>query len=248
MYSSEHGRLSPGEPEFLWHSTRRVRQAQENATDPGTEVYLSLVDQDYQTSAPNDWTLKVETTCLNRDRPRLLPFGGGQPRLHFADGHAGIATVHCVTRPTHTHRPRLGHGMRWRLVSHLTLHGLSLNDLDEGADGLREILKLYDFVGTPQSQGNIDGLIGVKTSRTVGRIREEIHGRSHEFFCRGVRIDLLFDETEFSGGGLFLFASVLESFLASYCSVNAFVETTLNTKQRGEIYRWPKRSGNQPLI
>jgi type VI secretion system protein ImpG len=251
MYSSRHGALKPGEPEYLWHAMRRKRDASETAgtaVDPGTEVYLSLVDGAQRPSVPHDWVLKVETTCLNRDRPRLLPYGGGQPRLHFVNGGGGVATVHCITRPTRTHRPELGHGMRWRLISQLTLSGLSLRDFEEGADGLREILKLYDVVGTTQSHENIEGLKNVTASRAVGKIREEVNGRRHEFVCRGMRVDLNFDEAQFTSGGLFQFASVLESFLASYCTINSFVQTTLNTVQRGEIHRWPKRSGARALL
>jgi type VI secretion system protein ImpG len=67
--------------------------------------------------------------------------------------------------------------------------------------------------------------------------------------CRGVEVTILFDEKTFSGNELFLFACVLERFLALYCSVNSFSKLAALIKGgAGELRRWPPRIGEQVLI
>ena len=54
-------------------------------------VRLSQVDLGFQPTAPAGWTLDVETTCLNRDLPHRLPFGGDQPRLQLTETGGPLA-------------------------------------------------------------------------------------------------------------------------------------------------------------
>ena len=68
-------------------------------------------------------------------------------------------------------------------------------------------------------------------------------------FCRGVQVTIEFDEDKFVGAGMFLFAGILERFLAQYVSVNSFSQLVVKTIQRKEIVKkWPPRSGNQVLL
>ena len=91
----------------------------------------------------------------------------------------------------------------------------------------------------------IDGIVGVSSKRVVGRVR----GEAAASFCRGVEVTLRFDEQRFSGSGLFLFASVLERFLALYCTVNSFTRTVATVQGReGELCRWQPRIGEKVLV
>ena len=244
FYSTRHSEVNADRPAF-WHMTRRAVGYKGGQVDLGTEVYLSLVDLGFQPSAPAGWTLDVETTCLNRDMPHRLPFGGGQPRLQRSEGGGPLAPLLCLTPPTRTLRPALRHGTGWRLISHLVLNHLSLEG-DEAAGALREILKLYDFTDSADTRARIDGLVGVSSRRVVGRVSDLRQG---EVFTKGVEVTIQFDEDRFSGSGLFLFASVLEHFLALYCSVNSFSKMIATTLQReGELNRWPARAGTKTLL
>ena len=62
----------------------------------GTEVFLSLVDLGFNPSAPADWTLDVETTCLNRDLPHRLTWARGASAFRLTQG-GPIAAVNCLT-------------------------------------------------------------------------------------------------------------------------------------------------------
>ena len=68
-------------------------------------------------------------------------------------------------------------------------------------------------------------------------------------FCRGVEITICFDEERFSGSGLFLFASVLERFLALYCTINSFIRLVATVQGRdGELRRWQPRVGEKLVV
>ena len=67
-------------------------------------------------------------------------------------------------------------------------------------------------------------------------------------FARGLEITLLFDEMDFVGTGVFLLGAVLEQFLAKYAAINSFTETVIQTRQRGQIMRWPPRMGRRQIL
>jgi type VI secretion system protein ImpG len=68
-------------------------------------------------------------------------------------------------------------------------------------------------------------------------------------FARGRRVDLELDEEQFTGAGVFLFASVLEHFLGLYASVNSLSVLSVRTSQRkGVIREWPPRAGWKALL
>ncbi len=57
-----------------------------------------------------------------------------------------------VTAPTTTLRPPLRENGFWRLISHLSLGHLSVTGGTGGADALKEVLRLYAFRDTPETQ------------------------------------------------------------------------------------------------
>jgi type VI secretion system protein ImpG len=243
FYSVRHA-VEGRQQRAFWHATRRPAGYAAGQIDRGTEVFLSIVDLDFLPSAPADWTLDVETTCLNRDLPRRLPFGGGQPRLQLSSG-APLSRVACLTPPTPTLRPLLQRGTLWRLISHLSLNHLSLVDSEHGADALREILKLYDFMDSAETRAMIEGVLSVRGQRVVGRVGGSVAAG----FCRGFQVTVHFDEERFSGSGVYLFAAVLERFLGLYASLNSFSKMVATTNKREEaMCRWPPRAGEKILL
>lgn len=242
FFSVKHA-LDRGSARTFWHASRRPAEEAGISGDKGTDVYLSLVDLKFRPSAPANWTLDIETTCLNRDLPERLPFGGDQPRLEMTQGKGLVARIRCLTPPSRTLRPVQGHGTLWRLISHLALNHLSLVD-DDKAEALREILKLYDFKDSEETRGQIDGILSVGGRRIVGTVKTE----GPLAYCRGVEVSIRLDEDRFTGGGLFLFASVLERFLALYCTMNSFTKLITTVKGReGELRRWRPRMGEKVL-
>ncbi|WP_119459033.1 type VI secretion system baseplate subunit TssF [Rhodospirillaceae bacterium SYSU D60014] len=244
FYSVKHAG-DPDGPSSFWHPMRCAA----GARDPGTDMFLSLVDLDFNPAAPADWIVSVDTTCLNRDLPAKLPYGGGHPHLQLAEGASAVTSVTCITPPTPTLRPPMREGGRWRLISHLTLGHLSLIDHEEGADALREILKLYDFRDSQDTRAIIDSVLGIRSRRGTARAPSQALSQDAGAFCRGVEIDIEFDDRRFSESGLFLLASVLERFLALYASINSFTRLTAKVRGRpGILRKWRPRAGDRILL
>ena len=133
--------------------------------------------------------------------------------------------------------------MLWCLISHLSLNYLSL--VDEGKEALQTILSLYDFSDSPDVKKQIGGLASVGSRRHFARVNSE-HGIA---FARGTRVEMEFDEEQFSGGGAYLFASVLEKFLGLYVSMNSFSQLVARSRQRKEpLGEWPPRAGKSVLM
>jgi type VI secretion system protein ImpG len=241
FYSIKHAAAARSQRTF-WHPSRRAA----GGRDPGTELFLSLVDLDFNPSVPADTVLSVETTCLNRDLPGRLPYGGGHPHLQLVEAMAGVASLRCITAPTPTVRAPLRHRALWRLVSHLSLNHLSIIGQEkDGAEALREILKLYDFRDSSETRAAIEGILEVRSRRGTARAPSAEMGS----FCRGVDIEVLFDEQRFVSSGLYLLAAVIERFLALYGSINSFTRLAIKLQGRpGVLRRWPPRAGEQELL
>jgi len=206
--------------------------------DNGTEVFLSLTDLNFKPADYGAEVLTVHTVCTNRDLPGRLPFG--DPNGDFTLEKAGPVTrITCLLKPTITRRPGLGGALQWRLISHLSLNYLSL--VQGGEEALKEILRLYDFEHSPATRQQIDGIVSIGSEHVTRRI-----GRT---FGRGMQVTLTLDEDKYVGAGLYLFASVLERFLAQYVSINSFSQLTLKTMQKAEALKeWPPRNGARILI
>jgi type VI secretion system protein ImpG len=219
----------------FWHLQRQASAISEIG---GTEVFLAFTGPDFKPLDPGVEILTVHTTCTNRDLPARLPFG--DPAGDFdLEAEAPVAQINCLIKPTPTRRPFLGGELQWRLISHLSLNYMSL--VQGGETALKEILKLYDFDNSPATRQQIDGIVSLKSQHVTKRI-----GQS---FSRGVQVTVEFDEEKFVGTGLFLFASILERFLAQYVSVNSFSQMVVKTIQQKEIVKkWTPRSGNQALL
>ena len=227
----------------FWYASRRASQRME---DEGTEIYLSLVDLNFSPNVPPVESITCHVTCTNRDLPARLPFGGRDG--DFEVENAGpLARVKCLRKPTETLRPPMRRGAQWRLISHLSLNQLSLVEGQRNGDpeALREILMLYDFMDSSATRKQIMGLSHINSRRVV----RQTGSRIGTGFVRGIETTIEFDEDQYVGSGIFLFASVLEQFLGMYASINSFNQLLIKTKQReGYLKRWNPRAGEAVLL
>lgn len=242
FYGIDHGPHAGSLPIF-WHAARRPASLTSSRVDRGSEVFLQVIDLEFEPAQLESKVLTAEITCTNRDLPASLPFGSGRPRMTLTAGGA-VKEIRCLSSPTRTRRPSLRQGARWRLISHLSLNHLSLSD-DGGVEALREILRLYELVGSSENLGLIEGIESIGCTPGMARIT----AGGQPGYCRGVNVSLTLDEAKFTGSGYFLFASVLERFLGLYASANSFVRLTLLTHLReSAVKKWPPRAGDRALI
>jgi len=238
FYSYRHAATRDNKQTF-WVANRRPS---ERRNDEGTDIHLSLVDLSMRMVRPDADTLTVRTLCTNRDLPSRLPFMSETGDFNI-EGMSALRKIVCLRRPTSPLRPPAGKGIFWRLISHLSLNYLSL--VEEGKDALQEILKLYNFTDSVYTAKQIDGIVGLKSSRQFARVISE-NGIS---FARGIRAEVTLDEEQFVGGGVFLFASVIEYFLGLYATLNSFSQLAVHTRQRKEVLReWLPRAGQRILM
>ena len=211
----------------------------------GHEAYISLVDLQDAPYRSGLRQLAVQTHCTNRDLPLLMPVGRGDTDFSL-DAAAPVSSVRCVAGPTPPRPTWMSGDAVWRLISHLSLNYLSLVDNDQvnGCSALRELLSVYAEIAEPAVRKQIEGLRSVSSRAVVQRL--PVAGPI--VFGRGVEVSVTCDEDAFEGSGVFLMGAVLEEFLAKYVSINSFTQAVLMTPTRGEIMRWPPRTGQRQAL
>jgi len=225
------------EPRML---SDRQRRRGTRTSYVGSEVFLAVVDEREAPYPQHLRQLSVEVLATNRDLPLLLPMGA-QNALMLQDA-APVDGLRVLAGPT---RPRSGLAegeFAWRLISHLSLNYLSLFDAGNAggaAAALRQMLLLYADLADPASRRQCEAVVGV-TARPVTR-RLPVAGPI--VFGRGLEIDVTLNEGAFGGAGGYLLGAVLERFFARHVSINAFTQTRLISESRGEVARWPARTG-----
>ncbi len=238
FYSIRHAQHGRKQQTFYIASRRQSNRP----NDSGHDIDLSLVDLTFRPMHPKVDSVTVKALCTNRDLPSRLPFGNesGDFELEIS---GPIKRIVALRKPTATMRPPIGTNIYWRLISHLSLNYLSI--VEEGKEALQQILNLYNVAGTPYTERMISGITGLSSKRKFARLVSD-EGIA---FARGFEVDIEFDEEQFAGGGVYLFAAVLERFLANYSSLNSFTQLTARTMQRKEPLRqWPPRAGQKILI
>jgi type VI secretion system protein ImpG len=238
FYSYQHF-ARRGNKKTFWHAIRRAVNVQD---DQHTDVFLTLVDISGRPADPSADTITVRCTCTNGTLPSRLPFGN-EAGDYELEGVSTIRRIVSLRKPSATVRPPIGKETLWRLISHLSLNYLSL--VDDGKEALQQILRLYNFSDATHLQSQIAGINSLASSRHFARISSEFGITS----ARGTRVQIQLDEEQFVGGGVYLFASVLERFLGMYTTMNSFVQLVASTAQRKEVMKeWPPRAGQSILI
>ncbi|HEY0777012.1 MAG TPA: type VI secretion system baseplate subunit TssF [Gemmatirosa sp.] len=239
LYAIRHGVVDQDGGVF-WHGARRSSGWR---TDRGSEVFLSFADLGGRVRAPDADVVSCALTCFNGELPSRLPFGVDERGDFELVGGGPVARVRCLVKPTRVIQPPLGKALLWRLVSALSLNHLSL--VEGGRDALQELLRLHNTGDGTAGERQIQGLVDVRSGPAYARVASA-HGVA---FARGRRVEVVFDEDQFPGGGMFLFASVLERFLALSASMNSFTQLAATSRQRRRAVReWAPRSGWRTLV
>jgi len=235
----------------------RERLTGRRSSYAGTDVFISIVDADMAPSRTSLLQLGIKALCTNRHLPIQMAKGIG--RTDFTMEVSGpVAAIRVLEGPTfpkpslvlagqNPEKPNVPSGrFAWRLISHLSLNYLSLQDTNPelGAEALRELLRLYVDPNDRQMLKEIDGIRSVHFTPIVRRVPTP----GPITFARGLEIVTVLDESSFEGQGVFVLGAVLEQFFAKYVSLNSFTETVITTQQRKEIMRWPIQMGRQPML
>lgn len=238
LYSFRHG-AEHDRPRLYWYANRRPLGWRH---DEGTDVVLTFADLSGRVVHPDVDAVTARLVCHNGELPSRLAFGDPNGDFEIPGG-GPIRRILTRTNPTRVLQPPLGQPQLWRLVSQLSLNFTSL--VDGGADGLRELLRLHNVADSHAGEKQIAGILDVRATPAHTMI-QAAHGLT---FARGQRVEIDFDEEEFTGGGVYLMASVLERFLGLYVSLNSFCILAARTRQRRDVMReWEPRAGWKALL
>jgi type VI secretion system protein ImpG len=204
------------------------------------ETNISFVSHDETHTVPRTETVSLQLTCANRNLPEKIKIGD----IRIATGSSPeFCTFKNIIRATPSVSPPLGAGLHWHLISNMALNYISLANID----ALRTILYTYDFrihhdrQAERESRHRLDGLIDARV--------EPVDMLHKGLPIRGLRTYLDMRESNYAGeGDMYLMASVLSAFFALFASVNSFHQLVVRGIEHGEVFRWPTRIGQQPLL
>ncbi|HMF94408.1 MAG TPA: type VI secretion system baseplate subunit TssF [Vicinamibacterales bacterium] len=237
FFSFKHASLDEPSTTF-WHARRA---ATGRADLVGTDVWVSFVDLNFRPSEPPVQVVYAHTLCTNRELAVQIP-GGAELQI---EDSAPLSRITCLTRPTDAAYPALGGETLWKLVSNLSLNHLSLSNGEQSLAALREMLRLYNFSGSPFITRQIEGIREMHARPVAGQIGSE----AWRGFCRGTEVTVVFDESQFVGASPVLFASVLHHFFGLHAAINSFTRVVMKSLQREQEWkRWPPLAGSQPVF
>lgn len=205
--------------------------------DESTETYISIVHSQASPAALGEEILSLELTCTNRLLPARLAVG--DINTH-ADDTPDTVTLGNITPVTPPYTPPLEGDLLWRLISNMSLNYLPLNNVH----ALRALIASYDFRALHDRNRArvLDKMLGGMTdvaSEETDRIYQGLP-------VRGAVTRMTLDRGGFScEGDMYLFASVMNEFLALYATVNSFHQLVVVDGKRGEEYQWPARLGRR---
>lgn len=245
--------------EHAYYSIRREPRLVRQNRDPadrlgnyrGSEAYISLVDAKEAPYPHELRQLAIRARCTNRDLPTRLAVGIGSTDFTLRTG-APVASIRAVVGPTPPRESIASDQIAWQMLSQLSLNYLSIGGAGEAgmssdaenAAALTELLSIYARANGVKNGRDDQGIGGVNAEPVTSKM--PIKGPI--VFGRGLKVDVTFDDGWFEGRSFFLLGAVLERFFARYVSMNAFTQTTIRSKERGNVMQWPARIGRRQML
>lgn len=235
----------------FWLLNRRpsLRRGQEQDYDRGLDAYLIFSDSHLDPKRPDieeHIDISVKALCSNRDLPMKLVVGGETGAFNV--DHQSVTVARLLTPPTRSARPVMGRAAHWPLAASLSLNYLSLVEGNSALPTLRSLLHIHDLKNDTTTRNMIDlGLAGIRCQEMAARTGNP-RGNAVSL---GRLIEIELDETAFPGDGslALLLAAVLESFFASFVTINGFTKVEARSRQRTGVWKsWSPRCGNRTLL
>lgn len=211
----------------------------------GTETFVMLAEPGTPPYGRDLEYIRGSALFSNRGQAILLREQAVHASYRF-EGDVPVDNVECVAGPTMPAAPVVDGYDPWRVLSHLFVNYLSLQDLEgsKSAEAVRSMLSLYADSPNHEIVRQGSGLLEVD-ARLITR---RIPGGGPVAFGRGVEVALRFSDRPFEGGSPFLLASVIEHYLAAHVSINSFIEVAMSIAERSDQVRWPARFGRRPAF
>ncbi|VVE46646.1 type VI secretion protein ImpG [Pandoraea iniqua] len=195
--------------------------------------------QDISGLASQGMNLSVSALCTHGTLAESLRTG----ELNQAsDSSPARMTFSNISAMTPYRAPTLDDTLLWRLLSHM--HGGYARMGD--AAQFKQLLRLH----MPTSRG---GSIEAAQRRMIDAI-ERVELRPACRLMRGLPVEgtemhiTCRSDAFVHLGGMFLFGSVIDEYLAGSCALNTFTELTMTDSVHGQSLYWPPKIGHQRLL
>ena len=236
-----------------FYTTRREVRLLSNAEDRfgqkssylGSNMYISLVDGRQNHLETSFRQLSIKALCTNRH----LPLSMSRPEDSDSDFEVDydlVEKICFIGSPTVPKNAQDQGTLLWRMVNqlHSNYHSIIGDSQSKSGQGLRDVLSPFAESIDLDLLKQVEALTEVK-SRPITR---RFHTEGPASFVRGQEIKIIFDEQVFGDECFFILGLLISEFLRRYVMINAFVETVLVSKQRGEIKRWKPKTGMKAIL
>lgn len=185
-------------------------------------------------------TISIDILATNKDIPSTLKLGS----INTFDASSPVSDINVqnITIPSKSFLPPLQGDFLWRIISNMSLNYLSLGSIQT----FRTLIETYDFPGfndalhQRKTKSLLTGLTKI-TYKTGNMIHQGLP-------IKGIETSLEVDPDHYTSlGEAYVFANVLNEFLALYCNVNTFHHFEVKV-DRNDVFQWEPTLGKQTLI
>ena len=210
----------------------------------GSEVFLSLANNQNYAFNSNVQHLSVDAWCTSRDLPLIMPRDGESDFL--IEGFLPVKSIKLISKLTRPQEAVSEDRTLWSFLNQLSLNYLSLlnTDKEDAPVALKELLTVFVSSESDLLKKQIESIIRVETSIINKVVRH--YGVAAPI--RGINITVTLDEAQLGGVHPFLFGSVLNHYFRRLVSINSFVQLRIDTLQQGHIATWPSEIGERMII
>lgn len=210
----------------------------------GSEVFLSLANNQNYAFNLNVQHLSVDAWCTSRDLPLIMPRDGESDFL--IEGFLPVKSIKLISKLTRPQEAVREDRTLWSFLNQLSLNYLSLlnTDKEDAPVALKELLTVFVSSESDLLKKQIESITRVETSIINKVVRH--YGVAAPI--RGINITVTLDEAQLGGVHPFLFGSVLNHYFRRLVSINSFVQLRIDTLQQGHIATWPSEIGERIII
>ncbi|MDR0330976.1 MAG: type VI secretion system baseplate subunit TssF [Chitinispirillales bacterium] len=177
-------------------------------------------------------TLHVETWQTNGALARKVLTEGGALRK-AAHGFPDYITFTNITKPNPPINPPSEDKHLWMFLSHMSSTYSNFGD----AEGLKELLRVYDWVQGGDKRIEIEAIVSVSVKPADLVVDRAV--------IRGAEMNVVVDESAAPEENLFLFGTVLARALSCMASINTFLKLVLTMPISGKAFEWHCRAGER---
>ncbi len=235
-FSFDHGSIHNSDS-IYWVARRQTASMRDL---PGSDMFLSFVDLQFNPALPPKQIFYAQTLCTNRFLAEQLPTAA---ELQIEETPP-ITSIRCLDKPVPPlYAPTDGETL-WRLISQLSVNQLSLTGPDAPSI-LKETLKLYAGPNRFQAEREIDTISSITCNPVVRRVGHD----AWRGFVKGIQVNLTVEEDAAIVNAPFLLGTVLHRYLGLHVSLNSFVELTIHKSQNpADRIQWHPLPGEKTLL